>query len=263
MEQTSFFEEPDSYSLFVDKFKHKKTTDDCYTPPHIYDAVLKWAVSEYGLETREIVRPFYPGGDFEHFPYPDKCVVVDNPPFSILSRIVSWFDEHSIDYFLFAPALTLFNTARGRTNAIIADSSIVYANGAIVKTAFLTNMGCYRIHVSADLHACIERAKAAAKQNTPSLPKYVYPENVLTAATIQKICKHGVSLRIPADECTFISALDSQRASKKTIFGGGMLLSHRAAAEKAAAEKAAARVFELSPRELLICDALSKNSRGE
>lgn len=23
----------DDYGAFVDKFKHKKTTDDCYTPP--------------------------------------------------------------------------------------------------------------------------------------------------------------------------------------------------------------------------------------
>lgn len=25
------------YEAFVDKFKPKKTTDDCYTPPDVYD----------------------------------------------------------------------------------------------------------------------------------------------------------------------------------------------------------------------------------
>ncbi len=31
-----------NYEEFVEKFKPKKTTDDCYTPPIIYDAVLNW-----------------------------------------------------------------------------------------------------------------------------------------------------------------------------------------------------------------------------
>ena len=72
------------YDAFVEKFKPKKTTDDCYTPENVYEAVRDWAVQEYGLEVREIVRPFWPGGDYERFAYPDGCVVIDNPPFSIL-----------------------------------------------------------------------------------------------------------------------------------------------------------------------------------
>ena len=42
------------------------------------------------------------------------------------------------------------------------------------------------------------------------------------------------------EDCTFIRALDAQRKSGKTIFGGGFLLSERASAERAAAERAAA-----------------------
>ena len=38
------------YEGFVEKFKPKKTTDDCYTPPAVYEAVKKWAVERYGLE---------------------------------------------------------------------------------------------------------------------------------------------------------------------------------------------------------------------
>jgi hypothetical protein len=29
------------YEAFVDKFKPKKTTDDCYTPPDVYDTVRR------------------------------------------------------------------------------------------------------------------------------------------------------------------------------------------------------------------------------
>ena len=32
-----------SYEEFVEKFKPKKTTDDCYTPPGIYAVVRDWA----------------------------------------------------------------------------------------------------------------------------------------------------------------------------------------------------------------------------
>ena len=82
-----------TYEEFVEKFKPKKTTDDCYTPPAVYEAVKDWAVKEYGLEGKEIVRPFYPGGDYESYDYPTDCVVIDNPPFSILSKICKWYIE--------------------------------------------------------------------------------------------------------------------------------------------------------------------------
>ena len=36
-----------TYEEFVEKFKPKKTTDDCYTPPTIYEIVKHWACNEY------------------------------------------------------------------------------------------------------------------------------------------------------------------------------------------------------------------------
>lgn len=74
----------ETYEEFVDKFKPKKTTDDCYTPEGVYDAVREWVASEYGINASDIVRPFYPGGDYRAQDYTGK-VVVDNPPFSILA----------------------------------------------------------------------------------------------------------------------------------------------------------------------------------
>lgn len=52
------------YKAFVDKFKDVKTTDDCYTPPAIYEAVAAWVAAEYGIERERFVRPFRPGGDY-------------------------------------------------------------------------------------------------------------------------------------------------------------------------------------------------------
>ena len=73
----------DEYNAFAEKFEPKKTTDDCYTPENVYEAVADWVSREYGVERSEMVRPFWPDTDYETFPYPARCVVVDNPPFSI------------------------------------------------------------------------------------------------------------------------------------------------------------------------------------
>lgn len=50
------------YAAFIEKFKPKKTTDDCYTPANIFEAVLEWVVKEYGIDPEKVVRPFWPGG---------------------------------------------------------------------------------------------------------------------------------------------------------------------------------------------------------
>ena len=79
------------YQAFVDKFKEAKTTDDCYTPPEIYDAIADWVAAEYGYRRDRFLRPFKPGGNYQAEEYPEGCAVVDNPPFSILASIVDWY----------------------------------------------------------------------------------------------------------------------------------------------------------------------------
>lgn len=255
----------EEYKEFVDKFKPKKTTDDCYTPPYIYDAVKDWAVNEYGLYGREVVRPFYPGGDYENYVYPKNCVVIDNPPFSILSKIADFYIERNIDFFLFAPGLTVFSTAAKRpVNAIISNSSIIYENGAIVNTAFITNMGKYKIHVSSELYETIDMAQKWNKsKDKVTLPKYEYPNNLITSAKIKTIANKGQTLKIKPEDCFFVRSLDLNK--KKGIYGGGFLLSEKAAEKKAAAEKAAEKkvaekaamqVWELSEREKKIISQL-------
>ena len=95
------------------------------------------------------------------------------------------------------------------------------------------------------------------------LPKYEFPDSVLTAARLQWMAGHGEPLRVMADECVFVRNLDAMKAEGKSgIFGGGLLLSkhaaeERAAAERAAAERAAARRWGLSERELAVQAMLS------
>ena len=55
-----------NYDEFIEKFKPKKTTDDCYTPPPVYEAVLDWAREHLDIGDRPVVRPFYPGAGRTH-----------------------------------------------------------------------------------------------------------------------------------------------------------------------------------------------------
>ena len=257
-------ERSEEYDAFVDKFKPKLTTDDCYTPQNIYEAIRDWAVEHYGLQGAPVVRPFYPGGDYEHETYPDGCVVIDNPPFSILSQICRFYMERGIRFFLFAPALTLFSIAGGTCNYLPMSCRITYENGADVRTSFVTNLGDWKIETVPELWALVD---AVNTQNTTEgameLPIYTYPDCVMTPIRIAPTSR-WMALRIPASDAIFARALDAQLEQGTTIYGAGFLLSEKAAAEKAAAEKAAAEkrdsiVWELSDREKAIVAALGKD----
>ena len=267
-------ESSEDYEKFVDKFKPKLTTDGCYTPQNIYEVIRDWAVTHYGLQGAPVVRPFYHGGDYEHETYPDGCVVIDNPPFSILSQICRFYMERGIRFFLFAPALTLFSIAAGTCNYLPIGANVTYENGANVRTSFVTNLGNYKIETVPELWRLVDDLNAQnTSENKTELPGYTYPDCVLTPIRIAPTAK-WITLRVRAEDASFIRALDAQRDHGKGIYGTAFLLSEKAAAEKAAAEKAAAEkaaaekaaaekreqfVWELSDREKAIVAALGKD----
>lgn len=258
----------ETYEEFVEKFKPKKTTDDCYTPPSVYAVIRDWACKEYGIDPAKIVRPFYPGGNYENFDYPEGAVVLDNPPFSILSQICGFYLDRGIPFFLFAPSLTAFSGRANtmRMNHIICDCNIEYENGAIVKTSFVTSYGG---DIIAQTEPCLTRlvndeVERLRRTKTVQLPKYTYPDHIVTAALLQRYSRYGVNFKIHKKDCASIHALDAQRPTGKAIFGGGLLLSDRAAAERAAAERAAAEraaatKWELSARERAIVEYLNSH----
>lgn len=243
----------EDYDGFVEKFKPKKTTDDCMTPPDVYEFVLSYVCGRWGVDRSKVVRPFWPGGDFEAFEYAPDAVVVDNPPFSKLAAIERFYLDRAIPFFLFAPSLTCLSgkSVAMRCNHVICDACIEYDNGAKVRTSFVTSYGYPTVYeTSPELSEAINRVQDERRRaTTKQLPKYEYPDHVLTAAMGQRYAKYGVRLSVSADECCLLGALDSQRDAGKAIFGGGLLLSERAAAERAAAERAAAHRWPLSERE--------------
>lgn len=242
-------EEDEEYQEFLQKFELKKTTDDCYTPDNIYEVVKNWCLKRFDIKGRKIVRPFYPGGDYQNENYAG-CVVIDNPPFSIISEICDFYTKNKIPYFLFAPSLTLLGIMRGEAKYVACNASVTYENGANVNTSFVTNMGNKKIITSADLYRDMtETNKENLRKLHRELPKYSYPDEVLTSMMLCYIAAHGVDLEIEEKDLHFIRALDAQKEAGKGLYGSGFLLSEKAAAEKAAAEKTDTMVWQLSERE--------------
>ena len=252
MEQMSFFPEveKEEYDAFTEKFKSKLTTDDCYTPPAVYDAVAGWVEKEYGVSRENFVRPFYPGGDYTRETYLPGQIVVDNPPFSILAEIKETYQRRGVPYFLFAPTLTLFSSPRIRACHIAVGVAVTYENGAEVNTSFVTNLEDSQVRSAPDLYEIVRKANEEQRAKKQQ-PKYEYPPELITATKVAWFSKAGVIYAAARADTAHVRALDAQRDKGKAIFGAGYLLSARATAERLAAER-----WELSEREREICRRL-------
>ena len=242
------------YSQFVDKFKPKLTTDDCFTPPKVFKAVEKWVREEYGLGNVDNIRPFKPEGDYQSENYDGK-VVIDNPPFSILSEIIRWYTAKGVKFFLFAPYLSTLNTAPDcQTTKILTGAEITYENGAKVLTNFVTNMASPEIvvKIAGTLRKRIEEAQPT---EAAELERYKRPKNLKVGTDFVYVAKLGHDWELTTKDCELVKNADELKAIGKVLYGGGLLISDKVA-EKAAAEKAAITV-ELSEREKAIVARLN------
>lgn len=233
----------ESYEEFVDKFKPKRTSDDCYTPQEIYDVVAEMVSERYGIAREDMVRPFWPGGDYDAFDYPDGCCVVDNPPFSILEKIKRFYIERGIPFFMFAPTLTLFSSTKTvhELTHYPCGASVVYENGAKINTSFVSNLGGdTAVDTWPELTAAIAEVEArrAAARGVKRRDALIYPRNLISAAKIAPLSREGVHLEIKRDEMRKVSKVGDGQG----IFGGGLLLSDAAASRLHAAFREAGRV---------------------
>ena len=218
------------------------------------------------------MRPFYPGGDYQNENYKKGCTVVDNPPFSILSEILKFYNAKKIDYFLFCPGLLLGSACRNGATIICTDAQIMYENKAIIKTNFVTNMEPDLIaRAVPELFELIKDADTANRAElTRTNPVYKYPPNLQTAASLNYLAHYGVPFSIRRKAAVVVDDLDAMKAYQKTIFGDGLLISDEAAEKAAeAAEKAAEAaanvegsaknpiIWELSEREKEIIKGLA------
>lgn len=197
-EQETLFRDNAEYDAFVKKFKpkaeHRMNTDDCYTPPKVFRAVQDWACREYGIDPARIIRPFFPGGDYEHEDYPDGCVVLDNPPFSILKQIAQFYQKRGIHFFLYGPALLLGQAWATELTVIVPGVTVEYANGAKVNTGFVTDLGGdVLLRTAPDLGLKIRVALASTygKEPAAGTRKQTYPEEFLTCGMLDVYSRGG------------------------------------------------------------------------
>lgn len=130
------------YESYIKKFTLKdkdKTTDDTYTFLDVFEAVVKYVGEVYNLEGKEILRPFYPGGDYVHADYPANGVVIDNPPFSIFTKICKFYSERRIPFFIFGPGMTIGSVCKYCT-AVVINKSLTFTNLAKVRCNFASNL---------------------------------------------------------------------------------------------------------------------------
>lgn len=261
MDDNKLSEDDEEYQQFLEKFQPKKTTDDCYTPPCVYEAVADYVAEHYGLNKNNFVCPFVPNGNYQSEIYKESDIVVDNPPFSIMAEILNFYNEHGIKYFLFAPHLTLFS-ANKNCAYIIVGITITYENGAKVNTSFITNLEDCAFRSAPQLYNAIKNANSEnLKQTSKSMAVYEYPLNVVTSTMVAPYSRLGIEFKVNKDECQFIRQLDSQKESNKALFGGGFLISdskkdERIEAEKEREKEREKETWELSQREINIIKTL-------
>ena len=241
------------YDGFVRKHENaqKRTTDDCYTPQAVYDVVLEFASRLTDISGRRVVRPFYPDGDYQHADYSDGCVVIDNPPFSIFTQIVRWYEQRGISYFLFAPAITIFQAQA--TCSILADADVVYENGATVKTSFVTNLiDDPRVWLCPELK---RRLNAIGGISIHPTEKKHFPPQVANAAQLGKFLSRGIEVKMPKRECAYIG----NYVNGQKLFGCGIAMSDRLTDMLRQYQLQFERDVELTEREKEIIEQLNKS----
>lgn len=226
-----------NYKDFVDKFKSKHTTDDCFTPDLVYDVVKNYVIDKFNIDESSIVRPFWPGGDYEHDNYVNK-VVVDNPPFSIITKIVNFYIENNVKFFLFCNSMTSIHLIRkhfGKSTLIPISENIVYQNGAVVPTSFITNLFNDDTIVYFDPNFKNNLKDAVEQTNNKAvhhMPHYEYPANVVRVTDIVKAGRASSKpIVIKSKQSKVIKELDNQKNSKKQIFGSGLLVDDKTASQ--------------------------------
>ena len=229
------------YESFVAKFRDlPKTTDDTYTPKDVYEAVLWYVDSIYPLQGKQIIRPFYPGGDYENTEYPEDGVVIDNPPFSIFTKICRYYALHNIPFFLFGPAMTILSVLKYQCSAVIVSSGVIFENGADVNVNFATNLlGDTLVTTSCELSRRLDLCNRKKKNIKPKAV-YDYPDEVLSVSFFQCIARGDADFSVRRLEAEIIKKLDNHPKDSGRLFSEHLIVSQHTA--RAAAE-AKARIL--------------------
>lgn len=224
------------YKYCVTNGRNLNSADECYTPPSVYDTVLNYAVERYNLQGKHIVRPFIPGGAFQKYVYAKNDVVIDNPPFSMTTKIVNWYIDNNIPFFLFVNGLYGVSLSRGinrKATVIVTNANVSFYNKGSekrIKLGFVTNLEPKNIVIRGDA-SLTKRLNGLV--NKKSFKRFRYPENFLKNSDILSALQRNVELKLTTDNCMFEDNLDYHKAQTRdtsqrlSVFGGGYLVNDK------------------------------------
>ena len=257
------------YESFLAKFSdNPKTTDDCFTPKDVYEAVVKYVGTIYDMSDKVVIRPFFPGGDYENADYPENGVVIDNPPFSMFTKIVAFYTAYKIPFFLFGPGMTITSACRYCT-AVFVDNNIIWENGAVVRVDFASNLYGDLIATTAPL--LHQMLAACPSQQKTGLPQFAYPAEVVRVSDFHVICSGDIDYSLRRSEVSPAKKLDY----KDNMFGEFFLVPSAKGQEKESARLQAQEItrqrqievgkqatpIQLSPRERRIVEKLEQQQQ--
>ena len=255
------------YKYCVTNGRNINSTDECYTPPAVYDVVLDYAVDRYQLQGKHVVRPFVPSGNYQQYVYDKNDVVIDNPPFSMTTEITKWYINHDIPFFLFINgqyAVSISRGLHGKATVIATNTNASFyhkSNNKLIKLGFVTNLEPKNIVLRGDV-ALTDKLNGLVKKKV--LKKYKYPKNIIRNSDVLTAINRGVELKLTTNNCIFEDRMDYHKKHKLSgVVGGCYLVDDNVYNEyKSAMEKVppSTHPVTLSEREKGIVKKLNKRS---
>ena len=215
------------YKYCITNGRNINTLDECYTSPEVYDTVLEYATKRYHLQGKHIVRPFVPSGNYQQYVYDKNDVVIDNPPFSMTTKITKWYINHNIPFFLFINgqyAVSLSRGLHGKATVIATNANASFyhkPNNKLIKMGFITNLEPKNIVLRGDVGLT---AKLNGLVKKKALNKYNYPENVIRNSDVLTAIHRGVELKLTTNNCIFEDRMDYHKKHKLYGVVGGCYL---------------------------------------
>lgn len=194
---------------------------------------------------------FIQGGDYQKFEYKDSDIVVDNPPFSIENKIIDFYLENNIKFFIFyngLSSLDSFCKDRDITTVCVC-TSITYENNSKVCTSFVTNL---------DKIKGIRIIKDFINERKYGEIKYKLPDNVIGMKEVMELNKTGNEFYIKKQDFEHISKFEIR--DKKHFFGGGIVLSNTTSKEINKILNKNKYTYEFNEKENEIIKRLNKGS---
>lgn len=194
----------------------RATKDEIYTDEDEYNDLTEFFKQYYPEAFKHpIIRPFYPGGDYTDLTqYPAGCLVFDNPPFSIESKIVKFYNEHNIKFLLFAPGNSLYNM---RHNISVWNGCTIHYDATAFFTQFVTNLDEEpTLHISGSL-CDFMKDRFNSRHPMKKTVRDRIPDGMYYCANIQQLARAGENktIRMKKDNYKFYTWLGDTR-----VFGG-------------------------------------------